>query len=349
VRIRSGQALRLLLLGILPLLLSLHAGQQDVTALNREATELLEAGHHEQALEKYRAAAALDPADRAIRFNIGLTLYRLGRYEEALPHLEESLGYEPSAAQAHYLRGVIYFELRRYTECAGELEHVRANSRYGEQALYMLEESYRESGKAEAAEKAFVEIEGRYPDSAFLHKLMGMAYEARDHNEEAIREFEAALRVRPGMPDIAFGIGFIHFKQSKYDEAVSWFEKELSVQPCYAQALHYLGEIHRLREEWAGAEVRYRSALECDPSLVDARIGLGSVLDHYGYLDQAIAEYQFAVRLAPERSQAYFKLAATLRKAGRKQEALKATLRAQKLYKKDQQKQATEREARRSR
>jgi superkiller protein 3 len=74
---------------------------QDAMAalrLNNEGAALEKAGNLEAALEKYRAAVALDPEHAGIRSNLGAALLRLGRWKEGVAELRQALRREPDNA-----------------------------------------------------------------------------------------------------------------------------------------------------------------------------------------------------------------------------------------------------------
>jgi Tfp pilus assembly protein PilF len=54
-------------------------------------------GRVEEALERWRRAAQLDPRDSQVLFNLGTTLLRLGRAQEARPWLERYLKVAPAS------------------------------------------------------------------------------------------------------------------------------------------------------------------------------------------------------------------------------------------------------------
>jgi tetratricopeptide (TPR) repeat protein len=296
------------------------ADARGAAELTRAGTRHLESGEFAMALEQFRAAARLRPGDPALQFNLGLALFRLGRYREALAPLKSSLAHAGSAAQARYLRGTIFFQFDEFESCSRELEPIRASGPEIEHVLYMLVESYRNSRDAERSRGAFVELGTRYPDSAFLHKLMGMAHEWQNNETKAIEEFQQALRVNPRMPEMAFAIGFIYFKQQRYEDARAWFSKELALDPCSAKSHHYLGEMDFAAEKWVQAAARYRKAIECDPDFGDAYVGLGAVLEHEGKLEAAVKLYREAVRLKPRDMRAHYKLGLALRRTGDREE-----------------------------
>ncbi len=75
--------------------------QEAFTALrlNNEGAALEKGGNLPGAVEKYRAAAALDPEHPGIRVNFGVALLRLGRWKEGLAELREALRRDPGNAQ----------------------------------------------------------------------------------------------------------------------------------------------------------------------------------------------------------------------------------------------------------
>jgi tetratricopeptide (TPR) repeat protein len=320
--------------GVLPFLFfppSFALQGRSAAALVRKGADLMEKGDLPRALEAFEEAARLRPSDPAIRFNVGLTLYRMGRYRQALEPLGKALAHPPSAARARFLRGTVFFQSGEYEACVREVEPLKSDPQQGEEALFMLTESYRSLGRTKEAQDAFGDLNRLYPDSAFLHRLMGMAYDARSEYPKALEEFKAALRVRPGMPEIAFAIGYIHWKLRQYDEARAWLLKELAAQPCYARAHHYLAEMEREAFRLKEAAEGYRKALDCDSRLYDSLLGLGLVVEQEGGWDEALRIYRRLVDLRPQEPQPHFKLATALMKSGKTEEAEAELDRAKKL------------------
>lgn len=138
----------------------------------------------------------------------------MGRFAESLPSVERATKHPPSAAQAHFLRGTVYFEDGDFDAAAPALEAARSHQQLGEQALYMLVEIHRLGGDAGRSQECFLELQRRFPDSAYYHKLMGAAYDAEGLFKEAAEDFQAARRVEPGMPEVAYAIGLMHCRET---------------------------------------------------------------------------------------------------------------------------------------
>jgi predicted Zn-dependent protease len=67
--------------------------------INNEGAALEKTGNLSGALEKYRAALALDPNHVGIRVNFAVALLRTGHWKDGLTELRESLRREPGNAQ----------------------------------------------------------------------------------------------------------------------------------------------------------------------------------------------------------------------------------------------------------
>ena len=52
-----------------------------------------------------------------------------------------------------------------------------------------------------------------------MHILLGQALDASNRTEAATKEFEAAVKASPAPPDAHFGLGYLYWKQQRYEEA----------------------------------------------------------------------------------------------------------------------------------
>ena len=297
------------------------AAQSEALELARRAAAALATGQTALAVELLEKAGRVAPDDARIAFNLGLAYFQNGRYADALKPLQQGLGDPESAGKARFLLGNSYFELGRFAEAAAALEPLRQTPEYGERTLYLLEESYRSGKQAPRAEKAFAELQRRYPDSALLHKLLGTAYDAAGRYQEALAELLAAARVDPALSRINFDVGLLYLKLHQEDSAIHWLEGELSVNPRFAPAWFYRGEIEREANRLAAAADMYRRAIGCAPNYAEAHMALGVTLQALEQDSEAVTELRKAVDLAPNSSRAHFLLARSLARLGRAAEA----------------------------
>jgi tetratricopeptide (TPR) repeat protein len=205
----------------------------------------------ESALGTFREVLADHPYFADVHNKAGLCLAMMNRPDEALDHFEAALKLNPAYAEAHLNRGIVLNEVGRHDEAKAALS--RAS-----------ELDTRDS-------TAFPSDVGNR--IAVTHAQLGDLYLVANHPQEAARNYEAALAVRPRFMDI----------RSKF-----------------AEALIELGDLDRAREE-------LESVLESRPGFVGARIRLGLVYHRLGDNQAAVREWMRCAHDDPDdmRSRAY--------------------------------------------
>jgi len=105
---------------------------------------------------------------------------------------------------------------------------------------------------------------------------------------------------------------------------------ELAVDYCHAILARdgarpdidfQLGELLYRSGELVAARERFYSAIESDPDFVEARMGLGCVLQENSQIDLALAAFRGAIELHEEYSEAHYHLASLLDELGEEVEA----------------------------
>lgn len=102
----------------------------------------------------------------------------------------------------------------------------------------------------------------------------------------------------------------------RYDEALAEFEAALRVNPGSAMAYNKIGVIYAEKRELARAEQAFRKAIDCDQKYAPAYSNLGNIFLERGELDRAIAAYEEAIALDPRHAPAYHNLAVAYRRKG---------------------------------
>lgn len=171
------------------------------------------------------------------------------------------------------------------------------------------------------------------------------AFERKDYNE-AEHFFVELLGINPNFADIQNKMGIILHQSNRLTLAAKAFEKALDLNPRYTEAslnlaITYsdLGMYEKSREVFeraarfiasSGGDVS--STPRMDPfikgKLADEHLRLGNRYYNLGLLDDAIDEYQKALRLSPEFSDIITQLGIALRDKGQRDEAIKTFTRA---------------------
>ena len=225
---------------------------------------------------------AADPENLQARTLLGLSCYGAKRFEDAVKYLELPAKSDPTNIELHRALAQSCLLAKKYS-CA-------------------LDE--------------FRQILEQDPDSAAVHMLSGEALDGLGRTVEAIPEFEAAAKAAPREPNVHFGLGYLYWKQHKYDEAKAALEAELSIDPANAQALAYLGDVELKGNAPEKALLLLNKAIHLRNDIRIAYVDIGAIFSEQKKYQEALVALQHAEKLDPAQPDAHYRLARLYRAMG---------------------------------
>ena len=186
--------------------------------------------------------------------------------------------------------------------------------------------TWSQSGAYKNAETLYRDTLTRNPQAWLAESNLGSEIlKVPGRAQEAIPHLQAALRLKPDLPEARNNLGLILSDDpQRLPQAIAEFEAALQIKPNYAEAHNNLGSAlsDAGRREEAIAE--YRAALRIRPNYAEAHNNLGSELSQSpDHLNDAIAEFETALAIDPNLAEAQANLATTLAKVpGRLPEAI---------------------------
>jgi tetratricopeptide (TPR) repeat protein len=159
------------------------------------------------------------------------------------------------------------------------------------------------------------------PESYRAHELKAQFYAAVGQPIEAIKEYQAAAKIRPDLPDVRFEIGNIYWRRSDLEKALPYLQGELSIQPDYPPALYEVGDIFFAKGKLQTAAQYLVKALEFEPGMVAAHLELERIYTSTGRYSQSVAELKTVLKLDPTDPAPHYRMAMLLRKMGKQAQA----------------------------
>jgi Flp pilus assembly protein TadD len=157
-------------------------------------------------------------------------------------------------------------------------------------------------------------------DNALAHINLGVALGEKG-NPEAIKEYEAALKLVPGDPVAELNLGAALLGTGRPGDALGHLRTALQQEPnqanghfLLARALQGIGQIEEAASE-------YTEAIRLDPTLSAARMNLGFLLVSQKRLEEAISQFRDMVKLDSSDVKAHDFLGRALAESGRLDEA----------------------------
>jgi tetratricopeptide (TPR) repeat protein len=193
---------------------------------------------------------------------------------------------------------------------------------------------------------------------ALAHNERGLEHFAKGKLEQAVKEYNEAIRAYPALAAAHNNLGSAHFAAARFEEAAAAFRRAAEIEPDYGQA-HFnlaLAQIKLGREREADAalqsairayytagdehykagrmkeaEESYRGMLQIDPGYVPALLRLGLVCNDARRFEEAARHLRLAAEREPANPYSHEELAEALYGLGQHGEAASAADRALKL------------------
>ncbi|HEX4072533.1 MAG TPA: tetratricopeptide repeat protein, partial [Planctomycetaceae bacterium] len=159
-------------------------------------------------------------------------------------------------------------------------------------------------------------------DSAFARVLLGDALYVQSRTEEALGEFEHAVRLSPHDPENYFRLGWVLQDLKRYDEAADQFRASLAVDEKISSTHNRLGWILWWQHQYADAAREFDRAIELDETNVGAYLNRAGLSRALGNFRRSIADCQRGLAASPRSTDCRRLIAFNLRDLGQLDEAV---------------------------
>lgn len=222
---------------------SMAFGQPDLEAVR----ELVSKGSFYKAVAILRQMITTDPNRADARMLLSTTLALEGLRGEAIEQMAEAVRLKPSSAETHNAYGRVlsrFVELkaaRREFEQALELDPSLAEAHVNLSLILAQAGDLSEAG--EHLDQA-IELQGNSPNAAYPHYLKAKIWGAQDQIDQAIRELQKAVQLRPDYEQAWSDLGGMRRLALDNGGAVSALQKAVALKPEDALAQYRLGQLY---------------------------------------------------------------------------------------------------------
>jgi tetratricopeptide (TPR) repeat protein len=271
------------------------------TSLSDLATSEAIRRDYASAVEHYRLAERWDHDVPDLLRNLGMAAFRAQNYAECMRALSQVIAGNPDDAVARATLGSAYFSTDKYSEAARTIAPLgqRATqdvtlgyawaaslARLGEfkeatqilseyekiqltpDAVVLVGQLWTDIGDYSRAVQAFRRALDGDPLVPKAHYFAGLAQLHWNHENDALAEFNAALRLVPEDVDAKIGIGYVYMQQGKQAEAMELFSSVIASHPESGNAHYQLGklllEVGKVAESVGHLEAAARAMPESD-------------------------------------------------------------------------------------
>ncbi|MEN6556754.1 MAG: tetratricopeptide repeat protein, partial [Thermoguttaceae bacterium] len=136
-------------------------------------------------------------------------------------------------------------------------------------------------------------------DNAFARNNLGLALLSQGRRDEAIEQFEAALKLSDRLAEAHCNLGIALAQRGQTDQAVAQYRAAIAIDPNQFKACNNLGGILAQRGRLDEAAELFRQAAAVQPDYAGAYRNLGLIARRQGRYGDAVRHWREAVRLDP--------------------------------------------------
>jgi serine/threonine protein kinase/tetratricopeptide (TPR) repeat protein len=136
-------------------------------------------------------------------------------------------------------------------------------------------------------------------DAPVGYTCLGMVYNATGQYEQAIDQFQRALKLDPNNDDVYRGLAFAYEHVKRFDEAESIYRRAIAMRPQYASGYNWLGRFLHERGRYAEAIEVFRQSTELAPDSFRGYYNLGGAYTSAGKYNDAVAPLEKSISIRP--------------------------------------------------
>ncbi len=272
------------------------------------------------------APDVIKQADAA--FREGFAARQAGNLELARNKFAEVVLLQPQIAEGHEALGAVLVEMGKPLEGAKEFEAASVIKPADDAIETTLALAYFQGGdpvKAIPHFDAAISLSqqpGHAAVAASFYDAYGRVLAGTGKPEQAALQFVAEEAITGPRADLEDAIGTLEAQQQNWHDAQQRFDHAISLDASYVKARIHLGLLQRAQKDIEGALNTLAAASALDPRSAEALMEYGRTLAAAGKDDEAVLQFNAAIKTDATLPGIQLDLAMALQRLGRQQEAV---------------------------
>ncbi len=278
----------------------LKENPDDRMLLERLGNVYIKSGDDQKALPVYEELNSLDPKNAKIMLSLGGIFRRVKKYDESIAILNKALSAGAQEVQVYYNLGFTYKLMGKYEEaidCFETVVTLNPTDVLAYNHMGTIHELKKDHEAATLSYQMGLKIDANHP---ILHFNLAKTYENAGNVDAAVREYDAALRYKPGWRDAYVEYSRLLYRDGRLKEAEALCEQGLRLNEDSARLQSLLGDVYYAEDDYENAEKLYSGSLKADPKRKVALCGLAKSLEAQGKNQEALDVIQKAREFFPD-------------------------------------------------
>ena len=275
--------------------------------LENKARNYLKTKNEEQYLKVLQEGITKYPED--IYFINSLIYYyqqqKPSEINDAVQLTNNLLTKKPNNKSYAVNKALISVKTKRYAAAKTLLKETDLYQADPANAWYITGEIAFEQGQYEEAINNFEKAIRLNDKDRYSNYGLGLSYSRQEKYKDALKYYNKAIQLGLQDSNVYNDLGETYFELERNYEAISAFKKATLLDPQNATALHNLGFVYDEMLRYNDAINAFNKALKIDPKDLEAYKGLGSVYCEKKKYSEAIEACNKALQIDPKDAEAY--------------------------------------------
>lgn len=245
----------------------------------------------------------------------------------------------PGQTDALIIAAKAYEHLDRLSEADKALTAYLSYHADAVDALYLLGTIEQRENKPRESLITFTHAARLRTPSSEQLRIVGLDYVLLDDYPDAIHWLERSVQIDDSNSKAWYALGRSYYTQSRFGEAERAFIKTLALDPANVRATENLGLVYDAESKTAEADTSLRAAVQLADLTPQTDewpyLNYGSFLLNHDRAQEAVSQFEQAVKINPDRAACHEKLGRALETTGKLESAIAHLERAVELNKED--------------
>ena len=250
-------------------------------------------------------AIAEDPDDPTLYAARARLFYQNEGYDEAIQDLSRALRLDSLNIGYHHLLADVYLDYFKSRLALQTLDRAVAIDPTHIPTLLKLSEFQLILKKYDASMQTIDRILQIDPQNAEAYFMFGMNFKEAGDTTRAINSFQKSVELDPELVDGWINLGQLHAALDN-DIAARFFDSALEVAPASLTALHAKADYLSGQDDLEGALAVYREIVRIDPQYDDAYFNSGLLYLDLDSLDRAYDQFNLTLQVSPMHIKGYY-------------------------------------------
>jgi tetratricopeptide (TPR) repeat protein len=208
-------------------------------AYNELGNYYADRGNFEDAIKWYLKCLEIKPDHAKAANNLANIYASQGRYDDAVKEYQRSIALNPGYFDPYFNLGEMYFTQRRINDAIQAYQAAAKINPDDFDVHHSLGVVYMYQGSVDDALREFL-MASRIKSGAEIHKTIAGLYVQKKFWDEALLEYEKALKIDPADSTSYVNKGMIFYNLGKYLQAIEEWEKASTREPDNKKIKDYL-------------------------------------------------------------------------------------------------------------